>query len=163
LRGGRPSSILAAPSRERSRVPAESRADPFTGHRFNVEIDGVTAAAFSEVSGLDSTTDVIEYRTGGDPVIRKLPGLHRFGNITLKRGLTKDRSLWEWRVSVVEGRVQRRNGSIILLNAAGEDVLRFNFFNGWPCKWEGPTLNARTNEVAVETIVIAHEGFDLVG
>jgi phage tail-like protein len=144
-------------------VPAPGRADPFTGLRFIVEIDGIPSAAFSEVTGFESTTDAIDYRTGGDPVIRKLPGLHKFGNITLKRGLTKDRSLWDWRASVVEGQVQRRNGSIVLLDAAGEEVLRFNFFNGWPCKWEGPTLNARTSEIAIETLEIAHEGFDLVG
>jgi phage tail-like protein len=142
-------------------VPAAGRADPHTPLRFIVEIDGIQAGAFSEVSGLDSETAVFEYSTGVDPVARKIPGLTKFSNITLKRGLTKDLSLWEWRLSVVEGNPQRRNGAIVLLDAAGTPVLRFGFRNGWPCKWEGPLLNARANEVAVETLEIAHEGLEL--
>jgi phage tail-like protein len=113
------------------------------------------------VSGLDSETDVLEYSTGVDPVARKIPGLTKFANITLKRGLTNDLSLWEWRLSVVEGNPQRRNGSIVLLDATGAPVLRFGFRNGWPCKLEGPALNARANEVAIETLEIAHEGLEL--
>jgi phage tail-like protein len=161
LRGGRPWPILGRPSRERSRVPAAGRADPFTPLRFIVEIDGVQSASFSEVSGLDSETDVIEYRTGTDPVARKIPGLTKFTNVTLKRGLTKDRSLWDWRQSVVQGQVERKNGAIILLDASGAEVVRFRFRNGWPCKWEGPDLNARGNDVAIETLEIAHEGLEL--
>ena len=142
-------------------MPAAGRADPYTPLRFIVEIDGIQSAAFSEVSGLDSETDVLEYRTGADPVARKIPGQTKFANITLKRGLTKDRSLWNWRLSVVEGTPQRRNGAIVLLDATGAPVLRFNFRNGWPCKWEGPLLNARATEVAIETLEIAHEGLEL--
>jgi phage tail-like protein len=142
-------------------VPAPSRTDPFAAHRFIVEIDGVRSA-FSEVSGLVSETDVIEYRTGADPIARKLPGLHKFGDITLKRGLTTDRSLWDWRSSVVEGQLQRRNGSIVLLDAAGNEKLRFIFTEAWPSKLDGPHLNARTNEIAIETLVIVHEGLELV-
>jgi phage tail-like protein len=142
-------------------VPAAGRADPFTPLRFIVEIDGVQSAAFSEVSGLESETDVIEYRTGTDLVTRKIPGLTKYGNITLKRGLTKDRDLWNWRLSVVEGQVERKNGAIVLLDASGAEVVRFGFRNGWPCKWEGPALNARGNDVAIETLEIAHEGLEL--
>jgi phage tail-like protein len=143
---------------------AAQRIDPFTNFNFLVEIDGVIAAGFSEVSGLAAEVNVIEYREGNDPVlaVRKLPGLRHFSNITLKRGFTKDLSLWNWFNTVLKGAVQRANGSIILRDDTGTPVLRWNFVNGWPCKWEGPHLDGRTSEVAIEELVIAHEGITLV-
>ena len=92
--------------------------------------------------------------------MRKLPGLTKFGNIILRRGVTQDAELWNWRKSVVEGAIDRRNGTIVLLDDQRNEVVRWNFRNGWICKWEGPTLNARANEVAIETIEIAHEGLE---
>jgi phage tail-like protein len=136
------------------------RDDPYKAFNFLVQIDGVTRAGFSEVSGLDSETVVIEYRSGGENVVRKLPGLTKFGNIVLRRGVTQDDELWNWRQSVVDGNVDRRNGSIVLLDDQRTEVVRWNFRNGWPCKWEGPGLNAKTNEVAIETVEIAHEGLE---
>ena len=135
------------------------RDDPYKAFNFRVEIDGVTLAAFSEVSGLVSETEVIEYRTGTESnAVRKLPGLTRHANIVLRRGVTQDAELWNWRRTVEDGQVDRRNGSIVLLDDARTEVLRWNFVAGWISKWEGPTLNAEGNEVAIETIEIAHEG-----
>lgn len=136
------------------------RNDPYKAFNFLVEIDNVARAAFSEVSGLESETAVIEYRTGSEHVMRKLPGLTKFGNITLRRGVTQDRELWDWRQAIVEGNPDRRNGSIILLDDQRNPVVRWNFRNGWPCKWEGPALNAKANEVAIEMLEIAHEGLE---
>ena len=141
-------------------MPQPQRDDPFKAFDFLVEIDGVARAAFSEVSGLESETAVIEYRTGGETVVRKLPGLTKFGNIILRRGVTQDADLWNWRKSVVEGIIDRRNGSIVLLDDKRNEVVRWNFRSGWICKWEGPTLNAKANEVAIESIEIAHEGLE---
>jgi phage tail-like protein len=142
-------------------VVAPSRDDPYKGFNFRVEIDGVSLAAFSEVGGLESETAVIEYRVGGDPnTVRKLPGLTTYANIVLRRGITQDAELWNWRKSVIEGRPDRRNGTIVLLDDEGNEVVRWNFLRGWICKWEGPALNARGNEVALETIAIAHEGLE---
>jgi phage tail-like protein len=141
-------------------MPPPQRDDPFKAFAFLVEIDGVARAAFSEVSGLESETAVIEYRTGGENVVRKLPGLTKFGNIILRRGVTQDADLWNWRKSVVEGSIDRRNGSIVLLDDKRNEIVRWNFQSGWICKWEGPTLNAKANEVAIETIEIAHEGLE---
>lgn len=136
-----------------------ARPDPFKVFRFRVEIDGLTASAFSEVSGLESETIVVEYRTGTDPNFsRKLPGLTKFPNIVLKRGITNDAELWNWRERVIEGTVDRRNGSIILLDDSGQDQVRWNFRNGWPCKIQGPHFNAHGSDVAIETLEIAHEG-----
>ena len=119
-------------------------------------------AAFSSVSGLESETAVVEYRTGAEPNrVRKLPGLTKYANIVLKRGLTRDLSLWNWRQSVVNGKTDRRSGSIVLLDESRKPVLRWHFEEGWPVKWEGPALDATANEVAIETLEIAHEGLEL--
>jgi phage tail-like protein len=139
-------------------MPPPQRHDPYKNFNFLVEIDGITRAAFSEVSGLESQTSVIEYRSGTDGRTRKLPGLTKFSNIVLRHGITEDRELWDWRQSVVDGNTQRRNGAIVLLDDKGEQVLRWNFFEGWPCKWQGPALNAKNSEVAIELLEIAHDG-----
>lgn len=144
-------------------MPPPKRPDPFGAFKFVVEIDGIPVAAFAEVSGLGSETEVIEYRTGDAKVSStlKLPGLTKYANIVLKRGLTRDLSLWQWRKSVVDGQTDRRHGTIVLLAEDRTPVLRWVFRNGWPCKWEGPALNATTSEVAIETLEIAHEGLEL--
>lgn len=142
---------------------ANTPSDPLGRFNFLLEIDGITAAAFSEVSGLSCEVDVIEYREGGEKAgtVRKIPGLRKYTNITLKRGMTSDKSLWNWFNSVATGNVQRANGSIVLLDSTRQPVLRWNFRNGWPRKWEGPALNARSSDVAIETLEIAHEGLEL--
>jgi phage tail-like protein len=144
-------------------LPSATRTDPLSGFNFRVEIDGIALAAFAEVSGLVSETQVVEYRTGDSLTTRKLPGPTKYANIVLKRGITLDLSLWQWRRSVVQGKAERRNGSIVLLDEARKDMLRFNFVDGWPCRWEGPTLRAGSNDVAIETLEIAHEGLELGG
>lgn len=137
------------------------RTDPFAACNFRVEIDGMQSTDFAECSGLSSETDVIEYRQGTDPVLRKLPGRTHFGRIVLKRGITTNRELWDWRQTVVTGQTQRRNGAIVLLNEARVPVLRWRFLQGWPAKIEGPALNAASSDVAVESIEIVHEGLEL--
>jgi phage tail-like protein len=133
---------------------------PFGAFNFLVEIDGVTSAGFSDCSGLCTQSDVIEYREGGDFRTRKIPGLLHFCTIVLKRGITNNRDLWNWRKNVMNGVVDRRSGAIVLLDEARQPVARCRFSNGWPTKWEGPHLNAKTSEVAIETLEITHEGLD---
>ena len=138
------------------------RKDPYTGFNFLVEIDGITRAAFSECSGLSTNNDPIEYRDGSEDItVRKIPGLKKFTNISLKRGVTKDIELWNWMKTVLDGETMRKSGSIVLLNEAREPALRWNFKEGWPTKWEGPSLNATGTQIAVETLEIAHEGLEL--
>ncbi len=134
------------------------RVDPYRGFNFLVEIDGITQAGFQEVSGLDSSTDSVDYREGSDPNhVRKLTGLNKVSAITLKRGITDSDELWKWRLTVIEGKAERRNGSIILLDSAGKEKLRWNFINAWPSKWTGPAFNSTSTAVAVETLEITHE------
>jgi phage tail-like protein len=138
------------------------RNDPYSAFNFLVEVDGVTQAGFSECSGLTTETDPIEYRNGDEDItVRKLPGLRKYTNISLKRGFTDSKELWQWRKSVMDGQTERQPGAIVVLNEAREPALRFTFREGWPCKWEGPTLNAKNNEVSIETLEICHEGLVL--
>ncbi|BAZ23386.1 phage tail protein [Kalymmatonema gypsitolerans NIES-4073] len=133
-------------------------ADPYRGYNFLVEIDGITEAGFQECSGLDSSTDAVDYREGSDPNhVRKLTGLNKFSPITLKRGITDSDKLWGWRQSVVDGRAERKNISIVLLNEAREEKWRWNLRRAWPSKYTAPTFNATSNDVAVETLEITHE------
>ena len=140
------------------------RKDPFRGFKFRVEIDGIQRAGFREASGLDSSQDPIDYREGDDKTmtIRKLPGLKKFSNIVLKRGITDDMDLWKWRKQVMDGKIKdaRKHGSIILMDDEGNDKARWDFVEGWPTKWTGPSFNATGNEVAIETLELAHEGVD---
>lgn len=140
-----------------------ARNDPYTAQHFRVEIDGLTAAGFVQCSGLVAETEVIDYRLGNDKApVRKLPGVHKFSNVTLKRGITKDRQLWDWYKSVSDGAVRRRSVAIVLMDDAGNDVVRWIVHNAWPAKYEGPTLNGCANDVAIETLELAHEGLELV-
>ena len=139
-----------------------SRNDPYSAFNFLVEIDGVTVAGFSECGGLTSETDPIEYRNGDEDItVRKLPGLKKFTNINLKRGYTDSKELWEWRKKVMDGKTERQSGSIVLLDEAREEALRWNFREAWPSKWAGPTLNAKNNETAIEELEFVVEDLQL--
>ncbi len=135
------------------------RVDPYLNYNFLIEMDGITQAGFKECSGLDSTTEIVEYREGGEnSASRKLWGRTSYSDITLKRGLTDSDELWQWRSKVVSGKSDRRNGSIIVLDSEGKEAVRWNFVNAWLSKWEGPSFDSTANDVAIETLTIAHEG-----
>ena len=146
------------------------RDDPYAAFNFEVSIEGISddpqavRGSFSEVSGLDVEVAVIEYRNGSeDLTVRKLPGLKKFSNIVLKRGITRDLRLWNWMESVLNGSVVRANGHIVLLDESRAEVRRWNFRRGWPCKFSGPALKASANEIAIETLEICHEGLSIEG
>jgi phage tail-like protein len=137
------------------------RVDPYGNYNFLVELDGVAQAAFHEASGFDSTIDVIEHREGGDNTTpRKLPGMTKHGPITLKWGLTDSAELYNWHRDAVKGNVQRKNGSIVLLDRTGAEKVRWNFVNAWPSKWTGPSFTAEGNDVSIETLELVHEGIE---
>lgn len=139
-------------------MPGPQRVDPLTNFRFLVEIEGIQQAAFMECSGLGSYIEVVEYREGSDPAtVRKLPGKVSYPDITLKWGVTKSRDLYDWHLRVIKGQLQRKSGAVILLNADGTESVRWNFSNGWPSKWDGPTLNAMGSGVAIESLTITCE------
>jgi len=133
--------------------------DPYNNFNFHVEIDGITRAAFHECSGLDSTIDITEYREGGEnTTLRKLPAMTKYSNLVLKRGITDDLELYKWHRLAIDGDIQRKNGSIVLLDRSGKETTRWNFERAWPAKWTGPSLSAEGNDVAIEQLDLAHEG-----
>ncbi len=140
---------------------ANGRNDPYRVYNFKGELDGIVRAAFRECSAIDSSQDPIEYREGTDSLTaRKLHGLVKYANITLKWGITADDELWQWRQQIMSGNDERKNGSIVLLDDLGEEKVRWNFINAWPSKWTAPALNATGNEVAIETLELVHEGLE---
>lgn len=135
------------------------RIDPYRGYAFKLEIDGIQRAGFSEVTGLDSTQAPVDYREGNEKALtaRKLPALNTYSNISLKWGSSQDTDLMEWRQKTADGELERKNGSVILCDDKGEEVVRWNFFEAWPTKWVGPTFSATSNEVAIESMELVHE------
>ena len=139
------------------------RRDPFRSFNFQLEIDGVPLGAFSETSGLTAEGDAVDYREGTDKQsnVRKLVGLRKYTNLTLKRGYTPDTSLWQWYTNIVNGTPDRRNVTIVLMNEAHQPVLRWHAENAWVNKIEGPSFKAAGNEVAMESVELVHEGLTI--
>jgi phage tail-like protein len=127
------------------------RFDPYKNFKFHLEIDGIIQAGFRECFGLD-------HATTEDEAANKLSGLNKAGDVTLKRGVIGETALLEWVKAASEGQTARKSGSIIQVNEAGEEKVRWNFVKGWPIKLDGPSLDASGDEIAVETLEIAHEG-----
>jgi phage tail-like protein len=139
------------------------RRDPYRTFNFQLEIDGVPLGAFSEASGLTAEGDAVDYREGTDlqPNVRKLTGLRKYTNITLKRGYTQDQSLWRWYGNIVNGQADRRDVTIVLMNEARQPVLRWHAENAWVNKIEAPSFKAAGNEIAMESVELVHEGLTI--
>lgn len=144
-----------------SAAPAQTGAwtDPYRAYNFKLEIQGVTEGHFTECSGLGVKVDVISYREGGaSQVIHRLPGQVSYADVTLRYGLTNSRQLWEWFLSSMRGKVERRNISIVLIDSDGvTEAMRWNLINAWVSEWRGAVLNASTHEVAIEAVTIVFE------
>lgn len=140
-------------------MPTGERPDPYRSFRFRIEIDGITAARFSEISGLQVETETEPYEEGGvNDFVHQFPKRTKYQHITLKRGITDIDEMWRWHQDVVDGKFERKNGSIVLMDVTGEDKWRWNFTDAFPVKWTGPDLKADSNTVAFETIELAHHG-----
>ena len=136
----------------------------FGAFNFLLEIEGVTGDAativggFKSVSGFDSSTEVVEFKQGNDTRVRKKPGRTTYSNIVLERGYTATDDMWDWRKNIEEGKIDRRSGAIIILDHDCEtEVARYEFFEGWPCKWNVPDFSADQSGMAIEKIEIAVE------
>jgi phage tail-like protein len=142
-----------------------ARQDPLRNARFRLEIDGLQVAGFSEVAIGATTTEAIDYREGNEPLrVRKLSGLTKFGNVTLKRGVTDSLELFQWHQQIVQGQsnTNRRNVVIVVLGEGGDDRARFVVTNAWPTKYDPSDLNAKGNEVFIECLELANEGIERV-
>jgi phage tail-like protein len=145
-----------------------ARNDPLRNFRFRVEIDNLTRAGFAEVSIGAIDIEVVDYREGTDPThVRKLSGRTRYGNVTLKSGLTTGADaleLFRWQHDVASGQLaqSRRRVVVVVQDEAGQDQARFVVSNAWPVKYETSSLSARSNEVIIETLELANEGIERV-
>jgi len=142
---------------------ANGRTDPLVGFHYAVEIQGMVTGYFAECSGLGSEHEIIEHKVVDDrgrEVIMKIPGRLKWENVTLKRGITDNMDIWDWRKMVEDGNVDsaRSNGSIVMFDQQLEEVARWNFENAWPVKVTGPQVKSDSNDIGIEEMSIAHEG-----
>lgn len=144
---------------------AQRPIDPLGNFRFRIEINGRRYGMFQEVSGLESAIEVIEHGEGGWGTAMKIPGLVKYTNLVLKWGLIPDLGLYNWHADCVAGGrgFQRRSGAIIGLDRTGStDMASWHFSEAWPCRYVGPNFSAEGNDIAVETLELAHEGITRV-
>jgi len=138
-------------------------ADPGLAFRFKVELDGLLIADFAEVSGLEAETEVKVVREGGvNEYEHHFLTIRKYPPLVLKRGFTSTPELWNWYEATIKGKFQRKNGSIILLHANGQESYRWNFLQAYPLKWLGPQLRADASAVAIETLEIVHQGLTVI-
>lgn len=134
-----------------------SRNDPYVAFRFEVSLDSITLAGFSECTGLQLQTEFHDYMEGGlNDYVHKLPTRTKQGNLTLKRGIV-DRQLWDWYYDLVQGKVVPKSGEIRVKDPSGNEVaIAWQFAGALPVKWQGPDLNAKQSNVAVETLELSY-------
>jgi phage tail-like protein len=137
--------------------------DPLVGFHFSVEVSGKVAGLFTEVGGLGSETEVVEHKpisAKGVDFVQKMPGRLKWGDITLKRGITSTMDVWAWRQVVVDGKTvsARANGTVTMFDNEGTPVAQWDFVNGWPSKVSGPSLTSDSTAFGVEEMTIVHEG-----
>jgi phage tail-like protein len=141
-----------------------SREDPLVAFKFGLEIEGKLSGYFTSVSGIGSESEVVEHKivddSTGETIIQKIPGRLAWTDVSLKRGVTSNIDIWDWRKMVVDGDVEgaRTNCSIVAYNQANEEIARWNFENAWPSKVTGPEMDAGGVDYMIEEVTIVHEG-----
>ena len=138
--------------------------DPSPSFRYHVEIQGIEVARFSECSGLDFETETFDYKEGGlNSHVHRFPGRWKFNNITLKKGIASDgKTLWGWVEDMVKnansGEFTTHNVTITFYDLKGEAMRTWTFQDAYPMKWSASSLTADQNAIAIETLVLAHQG-----
>ena len=137
--------------------------DPLLGFNFMLELEGSIAGYFTECSGIGSEHEIVEHKVvdkSGHEIVRKIPGRLKWQDITLKRGITSDMQIWQWRDSLVQGKVTdaRKNISITMMDRSYQPVAVWNFVNAWPSKVSGPSFKSDDNSFGVEEVTLVHEG-----
>ena len=142
-------------------MPDDAKHDQeFVGSQFTLEIGGVELGRFQAVSGLNWETEVIEFKDTtkeGKVIIRKRPGQTKYPDVTFKRGMSADGALLKWYQTVMDGKVERKEGSIVVYDLAGAEIDRWNFESAWPSKWSASDLEAGSDSVMIEEVTIAVE------
>ncbi len=147
-----------------SRIDKKQKEDPALSFSFALEIKGIIEGFFTECTGLQSEREIEEYKEGGEnDFIHKLPGRLKYANVVLKRGVVDSDELWKWyEKGHNDGQVNRKDVTIKLFNTKGETLKSWNLEDAYPAKWSGPDLKAASNDVAIESIELAHHGLKLV-
>ena len=138
-------------------------ADPLLGFNFQLKIEGKVAGYFTECSGIGSEHEIVEHKVvddSGHEIVRKIPGRLKWGDVTLKRGITQDLEIWKWRDLIVKGDLKgsRTAATITMFSRDYKPVAIWHFANAWPSKVSGPSLKADGNDIGVEELTIVHEG-----
>ncbi|HEY3704513.1 MAG TPA: phage tail protein [Terracidiphilus sp.] len=133
--------------------------DPYRSYNFQIQIRGVVEGHFTYCSDMCVTVDAISYREGGmQQIVHRLPGQVQYCDITLRYGLSNSRDLFDWMMSGVSGKVDRRTVAIVLLDSDGvAEKLRWNLSNAWPSRWRAAPLDALGREVAIEELTLVYE------
>jgi len=135
------------------------RADPYQGFNFLVEIEGLLVGGFSECTGLQAEVEMTDYREGGqNDFVWRFAGPAKYPSLNLKHGLTLIDGLWSWHRDVAQGVIERRNGTVYLLNKQRIPVVWWDFKQALPVRWTGPDLRADSGAVAFESVELAHQG-----
>ena len=141
----------------------------FGAYNFLLEVGGITGdqqtiiGGFRAMKGMDSETEIIEFKQGNDKVVRKKPGRTTYANIVLERGFTATDDLWQWRKNIKDGMIDRRSGTITVLDQDLTTIVaQYNFYEGWPCKWYVPEMESDKSAMAIEKVEIAVEKVERV-
>lgn len=136
--------------------------DPYRAYNFKLEIQGVTEGHFTECTNMGIKVEAIRYREGGtSQLVRRLPGPVDYGDITLRYGVTASTEIWTWFMTGVKGKVERKNVSIVMLDADGvTEAFRWDLVNAWPSAWRGAPLDAMAREAAIEEVTLVFESLD---
>ena len=148
-------------TRETLKGSTKTQGDFNLAHRFNVEMDGIIVGGCHTVEGLEHEHEVVEFQDGDDKETHYRPGRQKAGRVKITRDFSATKEFFNWRKTVLDGKVERKSVSIILLNDAGEEAMRYNLFECWPIKYKGPDLNSRNSAHATEAIEIAYETFEM--
>jgi phage tail-like protein len=154
-----PSATQNAPQNAQAGAQPGAFVDPYRAYNFKLEIQGVTQGHFTECDGMGIKVNPIRYREGGTTqVIHVIPGPVEYADVNLRYGLTSSQEMWNWFMSAVKGKVERKNVSILLLDSDGvTEIMRWNLINAWPSRWQGTILNALSHEVAIESLTLVFE------
>lgn len=136
--------------------------DPYRSYNFKLDINGISEGHFTECSGLSVKVESIPYReAGANQIVRKIPGPVDYATVTLKYGVTSSRELWDWLLTAVNGKVERKNVSIILLDSEGtSEVMRWNLHDAWPSEWQGAGLNTTDRAIAIDSLTLVFDSLE---
>src|SRR5438876_7599229 len=132
-------------TRDALKGTTKTQGDFNLAHRFSIEIDGVAVGGVHKIEGLDHESEVVEYHDGEDGTTHYRPGRQKAGTIRVEKDFSSTKEFYTWRKAVIDGKVDRKSISVIIHNDAGEEAMRYNFFDCWPRKYIGPSLNARNS------------------